>query len=66
MLRQARNVKLGEFVKRVRSNGTVMLKVYRKGTYDRSERKYWLDDVSDISRGILVKPDTPLDVGFTY
>ena len=66
MLQRIQKVKLGEFVRRVRKDGTPMQKVYRKDTYDRSQRKYWLDDVSDISRSILVKPGTLLDVGFTY
>jgi len=41
-------------------------KVYRKGDYDRSERKYACDDEDDISRSIYLKGDALVYVGFDY
>ena len=41
-------------------------KVYRKGDYDRSERKYACDDEDDISRTIYLKGDALVYVGFDY
>ena len=66
MIRKVKELKLGEFVRRVRKDGTAMNKVYRKDVYDRSLKRYWLDDTDDISNAIAVKPDTLVLVGFTY
>jgi hypothetical protein len=55
-------LKKGEFVKRKPD----ARKVYTIVGYDRSLRKYQLDDHDDISRCIWVKAGTPLVYGFTY
>ena len=60
------SVAKGDYVRRIRKNGKAMLKVYRKDVYDRSLKKYWLDDTDDISNAIAVKPNTLVLVGFTY
>ena len=41
-------------------------KVYKRGGFDRSARKYWADDCGDISNGKLVKGSRVVFVGFTY
>ena len=50
-----KNVPRGEF-----------LKVYTRGEYDRSFKKYRIDDWDDISRDMLVHGDTLVWVGFTF
>lgn len=66
MIRKVKELKQGEFVRRVRKDGTPMSKVYCKDVYDRSLKRYWLDDTEDISKAIAVRPDTLVLVGFTY
>jgi hypothetical protein len=39
-------------------------KVYIKGDYDRGAKAFWLDDYSDISRGVLVKGNVKVYAGF--
>ena len=55
-------VKKGDFIKRKAKHN----KVYTKGDYDRSSKKYWLNDCDDISRAILVKPSALVYCNFEY
>lgn len=57
-----RDIKKGEFFKRKAD----AKKVYIRGEYCRSTRKYIGDDTDDISREILIKGDALVYVGFTY
>lgn len=41
-------------------------KVYIRGAYDATSKRYALTDCNDTSREIWVKRGTPLVVGFTY
>jgi len=41
-------------------------KIYVRGDYDRTARAFYCTDVQDINRGILIKTDKPVFVGFTY
>jgi len=43
-----------------------MKKVYIMGSYDRSLKKYRIDDSDDISKDRLVKGTQLLEVGFNY
>ena len=52
----------GEYVKRKPEAN----KVYRRGEYDRSAKRYSLIDCDDINHEITVKAGTLLFVGFTY
>lgn len=56
------DLKKGEFFRRKAD----ARKVYRKGDYDRAERKFECDDTDDISRSIYLKGDTRVYVGFDY
>jgi DnaJ-class molecular chaperone len=50
-------------------NGTGLMpgnKVFKLAGYDRSERKWQLDDCDDISRCVYVKRGTMLHAGFSY
>lgn len=60
--RKLSDLKRGEFFKRKAD----ARKVYRKGDYDRSERKFECDDTDDISRTAYLKGDTRVYVGFDY
>lgn len=60
--RKLSDLKKGEFFKRKAD----ARKVYRKGDYDRTDRKYAGEDESDISRTIYLKGDTLVYVGFDY
>ena len=60
--RKLSDLKRGEFFKRKAD----ARKVYRKGDYDRAERKFACDDASDISGGVYLKGDTRVYVGFDY
>lgn len=60
--RKLSDLKKGEFFKRKAD----ARKVYRKGDYDRAERKFAGDDADDISRAIYLKGDTLVYVGFDY
>lgn len=52
----------GEYVKRKPD----ARKVYRRGEYDQSTKRYALQDTEDMNREVYVKRDTKLYVGFTY
>jgi hypothetical protein len=56
------DIKKGEFVKRKAD----AKKVYKRGSYDASSKRYSLLDVEDISSEIFVKRGTTLFIGFTY
>ncbi len=56
------NVKNGEFV-RLKEGSK---KTYIKREYDRSEKRYILDDCDDISRARWIKGSTIVQIGFTY
>lgn len=56
------DLKKGEFFKRKAD----ARKVYRKGDYDRAERKFAGMDEDDISRTIYLKGSTMVYVGFDY
>jgi len=60
--RKLSDLKRGEFFKRKAD----ARKVYRKGDYDRAERKFACDDTSNISGGAYLKGDTRVYVGFDY
>ena len=60
--RKLSDLKKGEYIKRKAD----ARKVYRKGDYDRAERKYACMDEDDISRTIYLKGDTLVYVGFDY
>jgi hypothetical protein len=60
--RKLSDLKRGEFFKRKAD----ARKTYRKGDYDRSERKYEAMDEDDISRSIYLKGDVLVYVGFDY
>lgn len=53
----------GEYFKIIPRDGA---KVYKKSSFDRSVRKYWADDCSDISNGRLLKGSMLVFIGFTY
>lgn len=57
-----KDVKKGDFVKRKSDSK----KVYKKGDYDKTEKKFWLQDTDDISGGISMKGTATVYVGFTY
>lgn len=51
----------------VNSKGKVGNKVYYKGEYDRSEKKYLCDDAQDMwGYGKYIKPKQKVFVGFEY
>ena len=52
----------GEFFKRKPD----AIKVYRRGEYERSSRKYQADDCDDICRELLLKGSTVVYIGFDY
>jgi small nuclear ribonucleoprotein (snRNP)-like protein len=56
------DVPYGEYVKRKPDSK----KVYIRGEYIREEKAYWLQDADDISKGMLVKGDKIVYIGFTY
>lgn len=60
--RKLSDLKKGEYLKRKAD----ARKVYRKGDYDRAERKFSCMDTDDISREIFLKGDTMVYVGFDY
>lgn len=55
-------IKLGEFVKRKADAS----KVYKRGYYDPSSKRYALYDTEDINHHVWVKKGTILFIGFTY
>jgi len=57
-----KQVKKGDFVKRNESSK----RVFTKGAYDRSSKRYALVDTLDISREVFVKSSAIVCVGFTY
>lgn len=57
-----KNLPAGEFFKRKPD----AIKVYRRGEYCRSRRKYQADDCDDICRELLLKGDTVVYIGFDY
>jgi hypothetical protein len=56
------SIKSGEFVKRKPDAS----KVYKRGAYDASTKRYALQDCDDISREVFVKRGTELCIGFEY
>ena len=56
------DVKRGDFIRRT----MVTRKTYRKGGYDRTEKRYANMDCDDISRSIYLKKGTIVYTGFTY
>ncbi len=60
--RKVSDLKKGEYFKRKPD----ARKVYRKGDYDRAERKYECGDTDDINRAIDLKGDALVYVGFDY
>jgi len=59
---QLRNVPMGEFVRRKLDSKIT----YTRAEYDRSLKKYCLDDYTDISRQIMLTGTTLVWVGFEY
>lgn len=52
----------GEFIKKTPD----AKKVYQRGAYDRTTKKYELIDVEDINRTTWIKGDALVFAGFTY
>lgn len=52
----------GEYIKRT----ATATKIYKRGAYDRTYKKYRIDDTDDISKDLLIKGDTVVFYGFTY
>ena len=52
----------GEFVKKTPGSK----KVYVKGNYDSSSRRFLLDDYNDIDSGVYVKGSAEVWAGFEY
>lgn len=59
---QLKDLPKGEFFKRKPASG----KVYVRGEYDRSIRKYCCDDWHDISRGIELRGTTIVYANFEF
>jgi len=57
-----RKVPAGEFLKRKPDSQ----KVYTRGEYDRSFKKYRINDFDDISRDMLILGNTPVYIGFDF
>lgn len=57
-----KDIKQGEFVKRKASAH----KVYIRGEYDKSLKKYWLQSWDDISEGLWVKGTAQAYIGFNF
>jgi hypothetical protein len=57
-----KDVPQGEFVRRKLDSKIT----YTRAEYDRSLKKYCLDDYADISRQVLLKGSTLVWVGFEY
>lgn len=55
-------IKAGEYVKRKAD----AQKVFKRGGYDASSKRYELIDCEDINRVVYVRKGTPLFLGFTY
>ena len=60
--KKVQDISRGEFV---RKNPQAKI-TYKRGQYDRSTKRFALEDTTDISREVYVKRDTQLWVGFTY
>lgn len=56
------DVRIGDYVRR----STTTAKTYKRGAYDRSNKKFELIDCDDISHTIMVKRGTMLHIGFIY
>ena len=52
----------GEFIKRT----PTAKKVYTRGDYDRSLKRYRLNDWDDISRELILKGDTVVYIDFEF
>lgn len=59
---QIKDAKKGEYIMRKPD----AKKVYIRGDYDRAARAFYCTDTEDINRGILIKADKPVFIGFTY
>jgi len=57
-----KNLKKDTFLRRKPDAKTT----YTRGEYDRSEKKFWIDDYEDYCKGMLLKGDTVVWIGFTY
>lgn len=80
-LKSAKEIKRGEFVRRVKvcracsgkkcaecdgTGYTPQSKTYRRGDFDRVSKKYSLTDCDDFNREVFVSGRTILQIGFTY
>jgi len=59
---QVKNVSQGEFVRRKLDSKVT----FTRGEYNRSFKRYCLDDWEDISRQIMLKRSTLVWVGFEF
>ena len=57
-----RDVKPGEYFKRKPDARAVFV----RGAYDRSSKRISATDFDDICRELLLRPETPVFVGFTF
>lgn len=62
----AKEVKVGEYVRKISKNGSMLGKTYQRGLYDRSSQSYALTDCDDVNREVFVKGTIKLAIGFTY
>lgn len=60
------DVARGDYVRKVTKDGLPLNKVYQRGTFDRTTKRYSLIDCDDVNRELFVKKGTKLLVGFTY
>jgi hypothetical protein len=54
------DIKQGETVSRIRKDGSIMKKIFLRGEYNRSAKRYELQNYEDINEYVLVKKGTEL------
>jgi hypothetical protein len=59
-------VPMGEFIRKIRKDGTPFQGVFTRQAFCRYEKKYQCDDENDISRCVYLKKGTIVLVGFDY
>lgn len=61
-----KDLKRGDFFRRVNKNGKVGKKTFTKGEYCRAERKYYAEDCDDISNAPLLSGNVEVTTEFIY
>lgn len=59
-------ISLGEYVRKIGKDGSMLAKTYQRGAYDRVSKSYALTDCDDVNRELFVKGSVKLAIGFTY